>query len=704
MSQVSTGTIAVLSTSPVSSRQKTINEFIRANLSSPNAVAAALVAQRSAGNRITDEEVAAGYAAAGKPVSPAQVADYIRQYQISQTVTRTSTGIAKTPVAKIAPTVPSETERTISNASGVPVKLRDAAAWVKTKVDSGANAADIVREAEDSGFSVMDVALAAEYAGYSQKDIVKAIADKYALGFVTKMKNAGKSDAEILSFLKSSAEKFNALAKSMKSQGGPDNVQKSLAEALAFSFTTAQLPFVPKTGSPIDFESLSIGPNFVGSGVSQIIIGATHIISLQKMTATFEWPKIDGAAAYAVKIVRYAPESETFSSLVDWVVYEPRTEFDGAGWAEEAVSDRFVYKITVTGYAAIPKTQPIQDQKSLGGWAADFKFSPKMIAFWKARTKEILEEQSGNQSVGENAAVPMKLRDAAAWVKTKVESGADSMDIVDQAQAAGFNVLEVALAAEYAGYSQEEIVKAIAKKYADATERKLRAAGKNDAEILSAMEKIVNVLGQTQTKFESQGKWTGIRKALIEALTDAFVLKTLFGPPASSTGTGIDLTTSKPVFSAGSATNSSHTFTVSADPNGKILLTGLMSGISDGNGIPESGTLYVDGEAAGNEVARWSSSYGPGAPAWTFLEGPKTVLGNGGVRGVEIAAGSTRQFVLVFDSVTNAPRPGTERSFHINDAKFQPFVSTLGTYAPETGWIRGYSNVGLPTAESTYAY
>lgn len=138
---------------------------------------------------------------------------------------------------------------------------------------------------------------------------------------------------------------------------------------------------------------------------------------------------------------------------------------------------------------------------------------------------------------------------------------------------------------------------------------------------------------------------------------------------------------------SGTATNSTNTFTVTADANNRISLSGVTLSLATASGITvNTWTLYKDSETAGNEVAS-----GTGAvPASISL-----------ASALEISAGSTKTFILSTQS-TGSASVNAKRVLRVTDVEFLDIPNT-GASVSLSG-LGAYSNVGLPTAEQTYTY
>lgn len=138
---------------------------------------------------------------------------------------------------------------------------------------------------------------------------------------------------------------------------------------------------------------------------------------------------------------------------------------------------------------------------------------------------------------------------------------------------------------------------------------------------------------------------------------------------------------------SGTATNSTHTFTVTADANNRISLSGVTVSLSVPNTMTgASWKLYKDSETAGNDIASGSGD----VPATISLGTP-----------LEISAGSTKTFVLVV-TLNGTANVNAKRVLRVTDVEFLDIPNT-GASVSLSG-LGAYSNVGLPTAEQSYTY
>lgn len=136
---------------------------------------------------------------------------------------------------------------------------------------------------------------------------------------------------------------------------------------------------------------------------------------------------------------------------------------------------------------------------------------------------------------------------------------------------------------------------------------------------------------------------------------------------------------------SGSATNSTHTFTVTADANNRISLSGVTVSLSVPNTLTGvSWKLYKDSETAGNDVASGSGD----VPATISLDSA-----------LEISAGSTKTFVLSVQ-YSGTAAVNAKRVLRVTDVEFLDIPNT-GASVSLSG-LGAYSNVGLPTAEQSY--
>jgi hypothetical protein len=152
------------------------------------------------------------------------------------------------------------------------------------------------------------------------------------------------------------------------------------------------------------------------------------------------------------------------------------------------------------------------------------------------------------------------------------------------------------------------------------------------------------------------------------------------------------LVRSKPVIAvSGAATNSTHTFTVTADANNRITLSGVTLTLANPANGPTSFILYKDQQVTGNEVATGTIS----------LSGATNTLVLSLNTQVEISAGSTKTFILEVNGATTVA-VNSKRIMKVTDVSY---IDMMNTNANKTiSSILNYSNVGLPTSESTFNY
>jgi hypothetical protein len=150
------------------------------------------------------------------------------------------------------------------------------------------------------------------------------------------------------------------------------------------------------------------------------------------------------------------------------------------------------------------------------------------------------------------------------------------------------------------------------------------------------------------------------------------------------------LARSKPVVAvSGAATNSTHTFTVTADANNRISLSGVTVSLSvPGTMTGASWKLYKDSETSGNEVAQGTGD----VPATISLSTP-----------LEISAGSTKTFVLTV-TLNGTAAVNAKRVFRVTDIAYNDIANTGSPVFATISGIGAYANVGLPTAEQSYTY
>ncbi len=152
------------------------------------------------------------------------------------------------------------------------------------------------------------------------------------------------------------------------------------------------------------------------------------------------------------------------------------------------------------------------------------------------------------------------------------------------------------------------------------------------------------------------------------------------------------LVRSKPVIAvSGAATNSTHTFTVTADANNRITLSGVTLTLANPVNGPTSFILYKDQQVTGNEVATGTIA---SSGATVTLTLPLSTQ-------VEISAGSTKTFILEVNGATTVA-VNSKRIMKVTDISYIDMMNTGANVTISS--ILNYSNVGLPTSESTFNY
>lgn len=150
------------------------------------------------------------------------------------------------------------------------------------------------------------------------------------------------------------------------------------------------------------------------------------------------------------------------------------------------------------------------------------------------------------------------------------------------------------------------------------------------------------------------------------------------------------LVRSKPTVAvSGAATLTNHTFTVTADANNRLTLTGITVSLSNPSAATGTFTVYKDTEVTGNAIATGS------------------ILPNGTVTfayftSTEISAGTSKTFIFKVSNELTSATVNSKRIFKVTDLGFQDQTDTNGPISISS--VSSYSNVGLPTAESTFTY
>jgi hypothetical protein len=207
----------------------------------------------------------------------------------------------------------------------------------------------------------------------------------------------------------------------------------------------------------------------------------------------------------------------------------------------------------------------------------------------------------------------------------------------------------------------------------------------NDITDSASMNTTVSLAISSGTATAVDGTLGGLR--LVSKSTGNTVT-TITGGTGATVAAAHLLARSKPTVAvSGSATNSTHSFTVTADANNRISLSGVTVSLSIPSTLTGTAwTLYKDSETAGNSVAT-----GTGFPLTSI--GLTTPL--------EISAGSTKTFILSV-TTTGTAAVNAKRVLRISDVEYLDIPNT-GTSVSLSG-LGAYANVGLPTAEQSYTY
>lgn len=173
-----------------------------------------------------------------------------------------------------------------------------------------------------------------------------------------------------------------------------------------------------------------------------------------------------------------------------------------------------------------------------------------------------------------------------------------------------------------------------------------------------------------------------------------FVSESTGDTTTTVTGTAVAkshlLVRSKPVVAVSTAaTLTTHTFTVTADANNRIILDGAVIDLQNPTSNTGTFTLYKDQEIAGNEIATGSIAAGSNTLTLTTLN-------------TEVSAGTSKTFILkVAGNVLNGTA-NQKRIAKVANVSYTDVMNTGGDVAISS--VSAYSNVGLPTAESTFTY
>lgn len=165
---------------------------------------------------------------------------------------------------------------------------------------------------------------------------------------------------------------------------------------------------------------------------------------------------------------------------------------------------------------------------------------------------------------------------------------------------------------------------------------------------------------------------------------------TVTGVTGSAVAAAHLLARSKPTVAvSGAATASTHTITVTADANNRLTLTGVafdltLGGAALGTGVTMK--IYKDSESSGNEV--YSGAVSTSVTLDTTLE---------------ISAESTKTLIVRLDGI-GTQTANTKRVLRVSDVTYLDMANTGSPANVAISGLGSYSNVGLPTAESTYTY
>ncbi|MDP3381351.1 MAG: hypothetical protein Q8S84_07850 [bacterium] len=147
---------------------------------------------------------------------------------------------------------------------------------------------------------------------------------------------------------------------------------------------------------------------------------------------------------------------------------------------------------------------------------------------------------------------------------------------------------------------------------------------------------------------------------------------------------------SKPVVAVSTAaTLTTHTFTVTADANNRIILDGASIDLQNPTANTGSYILYEDQEINGNEIATGSLVAGSNPLSLTSLN-------------TEVSAGTSKTFILKISGNVLNGFANQKRIAKISDVSYIDVMNTGGDVTVSS--VSTYSNVGLPTVESTFTY
>ena len=151
------------------------------------------------------------------------------------------------------------------------------------------------------------------------------------------------------------------------------------------------------------------------------------------------------------------------------------------------------------------------------------------------------------------------------------------------------------------------------------------------------------------------------------------------------------LVRSKPVVAiSGAASLSTHTFTVTADANNRITLDGASIDLQNPSSSTGTYILYKDQENNGNVLASGSIAAGSNVLTLSALD-------------TEISAGTTKTFILkVSGALLSGNASNSKRIVSVKNISFVDMMNTSGNVTISS--VSAYSNVWLPTLESTFTY
>lgn len=153
------------------------------------------------------------------------------------------------------------------------------------------------------------------------------------------------------------------------------------------------------------------------------------------------------------------------------------------------------------------------------------------------------------------------------------------------------------------------------------------------------------------------------------------------------------LVRSKPTVAVSwAATLTTHNFTVTADANNRLTLTWVTISLSNPSNTWGTFTLYKDQEVSGNEIGTGTIS-ATWAIAFNYFNS------------TEISAGTTKTFIFKVSNELTTAVVNSKRILRITDIKFVDMMDTnLSTPETNINSVSSYTNVGLPTTESTFTY